>query len=142
MTAPSDHEVGDLKLALVEMAARAGRLVVELPGEPWPELARDGRGFIYVLAFDDGLIKVGHTRAPARRLSEFKRDARRYGRVLVNGYLSRETGDPAGAESATILRVRRAGGRSRSGAEYFDGVDFDVARRIAIGAVIDCEANP
>jgi len=136
------HSVLELRAAMIDVMVRAGRLRVDLPGEPWPASAPDGHGHLYVLAFDDGMVKVGRTSAPARRLAEFRAHAERWGRTICHGWLSRPVYDSAQAEHTSRSRIRFAGARLRSGSEYFDGVAFEDAVSLVEGAIDTVEANP
>jgi hypothetical protein len=85
---------------------------------------------IYVLGFESGIVKVGRTAAPDRRIGLHKHHGEAYGNPLVHTWLS---GPHAGAiknETALIgfcaKRARNSGGR-----EYFTGIPFETVRDYA-----------
>jgi len=115
---------------------------VEFAGEPWPMLPpTDGDGYMYVLAFDDGLVKFGQTKSPNRRLAEFRALASRYGRVLTGAWLSEPTSAFLCAEAVLGGAVIRSGGRARAGREYLDGIQFDLVVALAGVAIAESEAS-
>lgn len=108
-----------------EDAAELASLPREVDRWWWAELpiAPEGQGCLYAIKFETGVVKVGQTNHPARRLAEHRRDAWAFNVVMAEvwvstaheGYLANEVRLIAFAAS-TAERARR---------EYFHGADFE-----------------
>lgn len=118
---------------------------VERPAPPEPQpVSRDawtrldtpppGHGYLYVIRFNTGAIKVGQTDSPQQRMPTHRRHAWAFGTVMTDlwispahaGFIRNETRLISFMESASALRVRR---------EYFHGADFDTAVAFAASLV-------
>lgn len=91
-------------------------------------------GYLYVVGFDNGLVKVGRTSNPKVRLSTIKGAARTHGATVVSNWLSPLHLSFKPNEKALIQAIREAGGSSAQ-REYFRGVAFD--RAVAEASVLD-----
>lgn len=87
-------------------------------------------GFVYLLEFDTGVIKVGKAVDPRRRLQAHKSSAEAMGRRLVAAWVSRPHGNYAANERALIASFTHRSSQVIR-AEYFVGVGITEARRIA-----------
>ena len=89
-------------------------------------------GHIYVLAFGDGIVKVGRTQHPRRRMSAFRWIARKFGTVIADSWIS-----PLHAESDlnedTLKALAVKHGGMPISPEYFAGADYDAIVRAALG---------
>ena len=81
-------------------------------------------GHIYVLAFDNGTVKVGQTKNAPQRLNTHKSNARSFGLTVINEWVSPLHAGCRANEDALKAIAASLGGRPTS-PEYFSGVDFD-----------------
>lgn len=88
-----------------------------------------GCGFLYVIKFSTGTIKVGQTRDLCRRLGEHWRDSSAYDVAIVNYWYSEPHANYLDNEVVLINGCRDLGNRARR--EYFHGADFDAVVQIA-----------
>lgn len=96
-----------------------------IPIKPRPE-----QSWLYVLAFDQGTIKVGWTAKPEQRMAAHAEQAAQFGIAVANQWIS----DPhpiAYELEKSLVRwcASRATGIVR--AEWFTGPDFHEVREIA-----------
>ncbi len=108
----------------------------ELVGTPKPvkTFARatcDGEGFIYVILFSTGAIKVGQTVEPRTRLNKHRRDAEVYGVAIVDYWVSPQHANHVSSETLLIKQCRRVATPVKK--EYFIGLAFADAVEIAGG---------
>jgi hypothetical protein len=89
---------------------------------PWP-IAPEGHGHLYAIRFSTGVVKVGQTNHPSRRMAEHRRDAWAYGVVITNMWISRAHATYLPNEVRLIAFAAHKAERSRR--EYFHGVDWD-----------------
>lgn len=81
-------------------------------------------GYVYVLAFDNGLVKVGQTRNARTRFNAHKQSARNFGLTVTGrwesplhrGWLENER---------ALKRIASELGGTPTTPEYFSGVSFD-----------------
>lgn len=79
-----------------------------------------------MIEFSSGYIKVGYTSDFARRLRQYREDARIYGGELVNHWVSDPMADAKTAEADLIAHcARRATIQLRK--EFFAGISFNAA---------------
>ena len=82
-------------------------------------------GYVYVMAFSNGTVKVGQTQNAGRRLSSHKSSARCFGLAVTGEWVS-----PLHAEwhaNERALKEIAAGlGGTPVSLEYFSDIDFDV----------------
>jgi hypothetical protein len=80
----------------------------------------DHGGFVYIVSFSDGTVKVGKTLSPARRLATHASNARRFGLMVDREWSSiRHEGH---SESESLMIQCLAAYYPRRGtSEYFDG---------------------
>lgn len=88
----------------------------------------DERGHLYLLKFDNGVIKVGSTTDIAARNSRHERESGRYGLQIVQRWNSVERADVRQAERLLINVLNMLGTRTSAGREYFTDVPFSIAR--------------
>lgn len=101
----------------------------KFPGRPC-----HGHGHVYLIQFDNGVVKAGLTAgAPRSRISGVATDAAaREGASVARIWLSPEhLGYRANEKS--LIKFLSAGATSHRGSEYFVDVDFDLAEEFAAG---------
>jgi Rha family phage regulatory protein len=77
---------------------------------------------LYVLQLSTGVIKVGKSVNPEKRVAQHESDARKYGCFIEKQYISEKT---KLSEDRLIFFCKIKGGIVNSGKEYFINVDFD-----------------
>ncbi len=124
------------KRAIEEAKAEATRaaesaLAAETPKpiSAGPRASHAGEGFIYVVRFSTGAIKVGQTVEPQVRLNKHRRDAEVYKVDVVDYWISPQHSNYLGNEVLLIERCRQVGVGVKK--EYFHGMDFAEAVQIA-----------
>lgn len=107
-----------------EDRARSSVPVPEVDPAAWSSipLARDGCGYLYVIRFETGVVKVGRTNHPSRRIGEHRRDAFAYNVVMTDVWVSEEHLGHLTNEVELITYAHSTAGRMRR--EYFHGADF------------------
>ena len=80
-------------------------------------------GHVYVLAFDNGTVKVGQTQNATRRVSTHKSTARGFGLTVTDEWVSPLHAGWRANEDALKAIAAGLGGTPTS-QEYFSGVDF------------------
>lgn len=80
-------------------------------------------GYVYVLAFDNGTIKIGRTQNAARRLGSHKSSARSFGLTITDEWVSPLHVEWQVNENALKTIAAIAGGTPTS-PEYFNGASF------------------
>lgn len=94
-------------------------------GTPMSEVGRtDVGGYVYVIAFASGIVKVGRTSDPRTRLGSIVGHAGIYGDAPLNSWTSPRHMTSKQNEVSLIAAVQAAGGTSDK-REYFKGVGFD-----------------
>lgn len=89
----------------------------------------DGEGFVYVIRFNTGAIKVGQTVEPQVRLNKHRRDAEVYKVHIVDYWISPQHANYLTNETLLIERCHQVGIGVKK--EYFHGMDFADAVQIA-----------
>jgi hypothetical protein len=89
------------------------------------------RGYLYAIAFDNGIIKGGRTDDITRRYDEHRRDAGRFGLTIANWWFSEFVGELRYRENQLLQILTRMGRRASAGKEYFHDVPFSAARAAA-----------
>ncbi len=79
-------------------------------------------GYVYVIQFSTGGVKVGQSRNPERRIADHRDGARAYGSEVVATWISPEHQNVAENERKLIAFCRQHWSRVR--AEYFPAADF------------------
>ncbi|MBG0826074.1 hypothetical protein HS048_36005 [Planomonospora sp. ID91781] len=88
-------------------------------------------GFIYVVAFDSGTVKVGQAADAATRLAAHRRDAARHG-IKVAAEWSSSSHDAFLANERKLIDFCRQKGTPQAGSsEYFIGLEFTEVRDFA-----------
>jgi hypothetical protein len=103
-------------------------------------------GYVYVVAFSDGTVKVGRSADATRRLKDHKATARSFGLEITSEWVSPQHRDWKENELELMRLARELGGRQNNG-EYFAGVDFGelaaaAAELIFVPAEPEPEAKP
>ncbi|GIM88724.1 hypothetical protein [Paractinoplanes toevensis] len=106
----------DAYIAKIESARR-------MPVEYWRGPV--GEGFIYVVAFTTGTVKVGQTEDPRVRLNNHQSEALAFGVGTTNYYVSQPHWNFRENETALIKMCRAVGRRSRR--EYYHEIGYDRA---------------
>lgn len=89
-----------------------------------------GEGYLYVIAFTTGTVKVGQTEDPCRRLYTHQAEAAAFG-VGANAYwISPSHTNFKTNETLLIEQCRKVSRRSRR--EFFHGIGYDAAVDIAV----------
>ncbi|MER7280457.1 GIY-YIG nuclease family protein [Dactylosporangium sp. NPDC000244] len=112
------HEARE-KLRAREGLVESCELALDLP----PSL--DGEGYLYVIEFSTGVIKVGQTADPRRRLPEHRRDADAFKVAIVNFWISPAHWNYLDNEIDLINRCMQVSSRARR--EYFRDLSFVTA---------------
>lgn len=94
-----------------------------------PDKARFG-GYIYVVEFNNGSLKVGRTANPRARLAHHRDHAKSFGIVCLKGWISPLHEEQVSNERDLISLMNRRGGRARR-REFFAGVQFKDAVAMA-----------
>lgn len=106
----------------------ADRLRVEhLRGYYRPQL----EGYIYVIEFSSGTVKVGKAKDVAKRLGQHAKDARNHGITIVRSWRSPVHTSRNENEQRLIAFCWEHFGHPVSGEEYFASADFDVIVQFA-----------
>jgi predicted GIY-YIG superfamily endonuclease len=87
-------------------------------------------GYIYVIEFSNGMVKVGQTTSPASRTRSHSAYAKTLGAAIVQVWFSEEHKDYLASEER-LKRAMAAISADRHRDEYFTGVPFEQARGIA-----------
>lgn len=87
-------------------------------------------GYVYILEFTDGLVKVGMSSEPRTRVSALTAAAKVFGQDALRGWLSPHHEQPTRSEARLIAAATALGGQSRA-VEYFTGVSFPALVRLA-----------
>ena len=95
--------------------------------------APEGGKVIYVAEFDSGVIKVGHTATPRKRLKAHDRAARQMGSRITRYWLSGPHDHVKDNERFLIGHCSEHGKRATGelAGEFFIGLEFDSVRRYA-----------
>lgn len=99
------------------------KMAFKLPRQPKNE------GYLYVVGFDTGTVKVGHTEDPKRRLGQHRGEAEAFGVHVTNYWISPSHIDFRGNETRLINACARVSRRTRK--EYFHEVGYERAVQFA-----------
>lgn len=121
--------------------ARSSAPVAEVDPAAWSKipLAPAGQGYLYVIRFETGVVKVGQTNHPSRRIAEHRRDAFAYNVVIIDLWVSGIHDAHLANETKLIAHARSVAGSTRR--EYFHGADFRQVAEFAAGLVGDSEGR-
>lgn len=105
------------------------------PGWRWPL----EKSSLYVIQFDQGTIKVGHTLTPKDRLTNLRYQAAQFGIRIVHQWVSdiHPSGPRLEKDLIRWCSERATGGH---GVEWFTGLDFDDVKACAISLLAESEA--
>lgn len=99
------------------------RMAFKLPRQP------HGEGYLYVVEFGTGTVKVGQTEDPQKRLATHRGEAQAFGVHIVNYWISPSHLNFRANETRLINRCVEVSHRSRK--EYFHAVAYDRAVEFA-----------
>jgi hypothetical protein len=102
-----------------------------VPPNQWtciPDAETD-HGYVYVIRFGSGTVKVGKSTEPRQRISQHHRMAAAHNVQLTKVWVSRAHADYSGTEQRLIEFCASRSRRIRR--EYFDGMDFNAAVNFA-----------
>jgi DNA-binding CsgD family transcriptional regulator len=85
----------------------------------------DPQGYIYVLEFSLGVVKVGKTNSPRLRMKNHQRDVGRFGGAIARAWLSSAHHAYALSESQLIRATAVLGTQLVESTEYFQDCSFD-----------------
>ncbi|WP_396932280.1 hypothetical protein [Mycolicibacterium sp.] len=97
-------------------------------GSPSNAASNSEHGYLYLLGFDNGIVKAGSTTDLATRTSRHASDAGRFGHQVVNRWNSDYMSDVRGWERTLRAVLDLIGTRTLRGREYFAGIPFSVAK--------------
>lgn len=103
--------------------AAARRMAFKLPRQP------HGEGYLYVLEFSTGYVKVGQSEEPRRRLGQHRAEAAAFGVHVANYWISPSHLNFRDNETRLINACVRVSPRTRK--EYFHTVGYDRAVQFA-----------
>ena len=87
-------------------------------------------GYVYVMAFDNGIVKVGRTQNIARRLITHAQSAHNFGIAVTGKWVSPLHGGWINNEDELIRIAHELGGKPTT-PEHFRGVSFEALRERA-----------
>jgi hypothetical protein len=102
---------------------------------------RDFRGYVYVVEYTDGLLKVGRTIRPAARIATHKEHGDSFGNAMVRVWMSPPHVNFAANELTLIRAVEKMASVQRR-KEYFVGCPFLAAVGLAQQLVYDHGPDP
>lgn len=102
-----------------------------------PPRATGKNGYVYLVSYSTGTVKVGYTQWPIKRLTALRRDADAFAITITEWWISEERADYIDLERR-LLDVAEDLAASSKKREYFEGVDFGELKIRAIQTL----ANP
>jgi hypothetical protein len=87
-------------------------------------------GHVYVVEFESGLVKVGHTGNPKNRLKSYAKDGSTYGNAVARTWVSPPHFKSMRNETR-LIKFCEERGVLAGGREYFTGVPFDEVQAYA-----------
>ena len=91
----------------------------------------DPQGYIYVIEFSLGVIKVGKTNSPRSRIKSHGRDVGRFGGSITRAWLSTAHHGYDLSETELIRAISKLGTQLVESTEYFRGCPFDEVVHVA-----------
>lgn len=88
----------------------------------------DGIGHLYLIQFDNHVIKAGRTANLANRNHQHTQDAGRYNLRITRQWSSESIDNIRAMEQRLHAVLGKVGRRTRSGREYYRNIPFSVAR--------------
>ncbi|MEU6072513.1 hypothetical protein [Micromonospora sp. NPDC047074] len=88
---------------------------------------RTGKEHLYVLQFDNGVVKMGRWTDPRARNERHARDCGRYGLTIARRWVSDEWKSAHWAEQQLIANLTKIGSRTPASREYFRDIPFSIA---------------
>jgi hypothetical protein len=96
------------------------------PASPRP--SPGAPGYLYLIRFDNGVLKAGCTSSLETRIDQHDKDAGRYDLKVTDRWTSALVGDVLTWEHRLLAVLARIGTRTANGREYFSRVPFSIAR--------------
>lgn len=115
----------DAEQAAIRDADRSRRMAFRLPPKP------RGEGYLYVVEFSTGTVKVGMTEDAKRRMSQHAWEAQAFGVHITNYWISPSHKDFRANEARLISHCARTSRRTRK--EYFHAIAYIDAVQFAAG---------
>lgn len=99
---------------------------------PFPDELRtvDEPGYVYVVSFSNGVVKVGRSGSPRERIASHRHSAQCFGLSLEREWISEKLSMSMAAEQRVIAAAASIGRRT-CGSEWFVDIRFSDAVRIA-----------
>jgi hypothetical protein len=116
------------------MRAPSRRVLTATRNGPLPGKVLKG-GYVYVVLFSDGTVKVGSSADPASRLAIHRADAACFGITIPDYWVSPWRHGFGAIERFLLGTLERLGATARAGREYFADLDFERAVAAAEDAV-------
>ncbi|MCW2901184.1 MAG: putative DNA-binding protein [Streptosporangiaceae bacterium] len=91
----------------------------------------DPQGYIYVIEFSFGVVKVGKTNSPRLRIRAHERDVGRFGGSIARAWLSFAHHGYSSSESELIRATSELGTQLVESAEYFRDCSFEAVVNLA-----------
>jgi hypothetical protein len=113
---------------------------LEVNPAAWGNLPRapEGSGYLYVIQFSSGTVKVGRATWPAQRLNDHRRYGWAFGVVIWRVWISAQHPSCEVTEDRLIRFAASIATGDRARREFFHGADFDqlvrYAESLAVGA--------
>lgn len=89
-----------------------------------PETAHKNDGYVYVIEFDNGTVKVGQTKHPDKRLSQHRTASSKFGIGIAKYFVSEIHRGHEDTERALIKHAQKLAGSESVPGEYFTGIHF------------------
>lgn len=89
-----------------------------------PATCPSDEGFVYVIEFSFGTIKVGQTRNARMRMRQHFKDALKFGGGIRNMWVS-DSHPEWGENELALIRACAAATDAVGGVEYFPGLDYE-----------------
>lgn len=120
--------------------------VVEIPSEKQLSLvcpsAKYG-GYLYIILFENGVLKAGRTQKPAKRIPNHASNAASFSTTIEKVWVSCHHDNYTSNETLLMSRIA-ANAKKQNKREYFEGISFDDAVALASKlsfAAVDFDAH-
>lgn len=87
---------------------------------------REMQGYVYVIEFSTGMVKVGMAKNIARRIGQHEKEARNHAATIAHSWISDAHTTWEANERSLISFCSKRFGAPASGSEYFMAADFNV----------------
>jgi hypothetical protein len=86
---------------------------------------REMQGYVYVIEFSTGMVKVGMAKNVAKRMAQHEKEARNHAATVARSWISDAHTTWEANERSLISFCSKRFGAPTSGSEYFMAADFD-----------------